>query len=237
MLTPADHNDAAFASSPRFSQNVPSNSCRFFSRATFCVSLSRNNSQKVARAFVEGLTVAVCYTAKWLKSSSTNMGECREEKWKGPGRPTHEVVDTWLSQRCREISSVAFFWISGNRRGARLGRIRWGTPVGARERPALPEAEGEAHGQKASAGRTHRRLTGDTSAMLVARAGRVRADTSACTVRHLRYRTCRADGSLAAHPPAPDSTLRRGGYGGSLPDGGGQEAKASAQHPRVHRRP
>jgi hypothetical protein len=24
-------------------------------------------------------------------------------------RPTHEVVDTWLSQRCREIPSVAFF--------------------------------------------------------------------------------------------------------------------------------
>jgi len=28
-----------------------------------------NEPQKVPRAFVEGLTDAVCYTAKWLKSS------------------------------------------------------------------------------------------------------------------------------------------------------------------------
>jgi predicted ester cyclase len=27
----------------------------------------------------------------------------------GGGRPTHDVVDTWLSRRCREIPSMAFF--------------------------------------------------------------------------------------------------------------------------------
>jgi len=59
----------------RTSQNASSNSCRFFSRATFCVSLSRKDPRKVARVFVEGLTVAVCYTAKWLKSSSRHLGE------------------------------------------------------------------------------------------------------------------------------------------------------------------
>src|SRR5215212_2055301 len=80
MLTPADHNDAAFASSPRFSQNVPSNSCRFFSRATFCVSLSRNDPQKVARVFVEGLTVAVCYTAKWLQVELYALGENKAKR-------------------------------------------------------------------------------------------------------------------------------------------------------------
>jgi hypothetical protein len=33
------------------------------------VSLRRTDMQKVPRAFVEGLTEAVSYTAKWLKSS------------------------------------------------------------------------------------------------------------------------------------------------------------------------
>ena len=41
------------------------------SRETFCVSMRQSDMQKVPRAFVvEGLTEAVSYTAKWLKSSS-----------------------------------------------------------------------------------------------------------------------------------------------------------------------
>jgi hypothetical protein len=46
-------------------------------RATFCVSVSRNDLQKVARALVKRLTDAVCYTAKWLKSSLVVVVEVR----------------------------------------------------------------------------------------------------------------------------------------------------------------
>jgi hypothetical protein len=44
-----------------------------FTRATFCVLVFRDNLQKVPRVFVEGLTVAVCNTPKWLKSSSETV--------------------------------------------------------------------------------------------------------------------------------------------------------------------
>src|ERR671910_3351912 len=57
------------------SQHEPSNNCKSFCRATFCGSLSRNDPQKVARAFVEVLTNAVCYTAKWLKSTVERLSE------------------------------------------------------------------------------------------------------------------------------------------------------------------
>jgi len=43
-----------------------------FTRATFCVSVLGSKLQKVPMAVVEGLTVAVCNTLKWLKSSSRN---------------------------------------------------------------------------------------------------------------------------------------------------------------------
>jgi hypothetical protein len=36
---------------------------------TFCVSVLRNEAQKVPRAFYESLTDAVRNTPKWLKSS------------------------------------------------------------------------------------------------------------------------------------------------------------------------
>ena len=44
-----------------------------FTRATFCVSVLGSKLQKVPMAFVEGLTVAVCNTLKWLKSSSETV--------------------------------------------------------------------------------------------------------------------------------------------------------------------
>jgi hypothetical protein len=37
--------------------------------ATFCGSLRESETEKVLRAFIEGLTDTVCYTTKWLKSS------------------------------------------------------------------------------------------------------------------------------------------------------------------------
>src|SRR5919112_6456218 len=51
------------------SQHELSNNCKSFCRATFCGSVSRNDPQKDPRAFVEVLTNAVCYAAKWLKST------------------------------------------------------------------------------------------------------------------------------------------------------------------------
>jgi hypothetical protein len=46
-----------------------------FTRATFCVSVLGSKLQKVPMAFVEGLTVAVCNTLKWLKSSVKRLSE------------------------------------------------------------------------------------------------------------------------------------------------------------------
>ena len=67
---PPDHGEnRAFAPWSHFSQNEPSNNYRFFAGATFCVLLSRNDTQKVPRALVERLTGPVCCMAKWLKSS------------------------------------------------------------------------------------------------------------------------------------------------------------------------
>ena len=58
------------ASSPfPSSQNELCQQLQVLCSATFCVSLSRNDTQKVARDFVERLTDAVYGTAKWLKSS------------------------------------------------------------------------------------------------------------------------------------------------------------------------
>jgi hypothetical protein len=61
--------------SPHSSQNAPSNSCRFFSRATFCGSLRESDTAKAPSAFAERLTDAVSYTAKWLKSSLEKLSE------------------------------------------------------------------------------------------------------------------------------------------------------------------
>jgi hypothetical protein len=47
-------------------------------RATYFGSVFRNDPQKDAWAFVECLTDAECYTAKWLKSSS--KGKFREDE-------------------------------------------------------------------------------------------------------------------------------------------------------------
>jgi hypothetical protein len=49
-----------------------------YSRETFCGSLRQTDMQKVPRAFVEGLTEAVSYTAKWLKSSSETVRKVAE---------------------------------------------------------------------------------------------------------------------------------------------------------------
>ena len=66
---PPDHGEnKAFAPLPLFAKNEPSDNYRLCS-ATFCVSVSRNDTQKVSRAFVECLTDALCYATKWLKSS------------------------------------------------------------------------------------------------------------------------------------------------------------------------
>jgi len=53
---------------PLFAKNEPSDNYSLCS-ATFCVSLSRNDTQKVSRAVVERQTDALCYATKWLKSS------------------------------------------------------------------------------------------------------------------------------------------------------------------------
>jgi hypothetical protein len=39
-----------------------------------------NDPQKVPRAFVEGLTDAVCYTVKWLKSSLETVRKGCEQR-------------------------------------------------------------------------------------------------------------------------------------------------------------
>src|SRR5215207_6841434 len=82
------------------SQHEPSNNCKSFCRAPFCGSLSRNDLQKVARAFVEVLTNAVCYAAKWLKSSFTHLGEEGHEE--GP-RPLYSSGLQSI-RRCRSYS-------------------------------------------------------------------------------------------------------------------------------------
>jgi hypothetical protein len=46
--------------------------CGLF-RVTFCGSLLDRDRQKVLRALVERLTDALCYTAKWIKSSSRHF--------------------------------------------------------------------------------------------------------------------------------------------------------------------
>ena len=50
------------------------------------------------------------------------------------------------------------------KRGARSGEDTPETPIGAGVWPALPEVEGESHGQKARANRAYRRLPTDTAA-------------------------------------------------------------------------
>ena len=71
------------------SQHEPSNNCKSFGRATFGGLVSRNDPQKVARAFVEVLTNAVCYAAKWLKSTALKLSEkgCEHHSEREFGRP------------------------------------------------------------------------------------------------------------------------------------------------------
>ena len=54
------------------------------------MSPSRNDPQKVVTAFVERLTDALCYTAKWLKSSlvAARIGKCHQRASSSPGDPT-----------------------------------------------------------------------------------------------------------------------------------------------------
>jgi hypothetical protein len=72
-----DHVNRACRLFAPLSQHVPSNNHKSFCRATFCGSLRETDPQKVGRAFVEVLTNAVCYAAKWLKSSFTEFSEVR----------------------------------------------------------------------------------------------------------------------------------------------------------------
>jgi hypothetical protein len=64
-------NRASGRSHPLLSEYEPYNRALqvLFSKATFHGLLPETDPQKVASAFVERLTDAVCYTAKWLKSS------------------------------------------------------------------------------------------------------------------------------------------------------------------------
>jgi hypothetical protein len=50
-------------------------SCRFSLQSAFCGVVLRNDPQKVTRAPIERLTDAVCYAAKWLKSSTRRSVE------------------------------------------------------------------------------------------------------------------------------------------------------------------
>ena len=92
---------------PLFAKNEPSDNYRLCS-ATFCVSVSRNDTQKVSRAFVERLTNALCYATKWLKSStrssqnpisgkSNPFGSCIESLslWREPS----EENTVWRDRR------------------------------------------------------------------------------------------------------------------------------------------
>jgi hypothetical protein len=61
---PTDHNDAVYDPSPHFSKSTPLPiPPGLLCRETFCGSLRQTDMQKVPRAFVEGLTEAVSYTA------------------------------------------------------------------------------------------------------------------------------------------------------------------------------
>ena len=66
---------APFLAHPSQRMCLPTEPQVLFSKATFCGSVFRNDPQKVSRGFYEGLTDAVCYTAKWLKSSLERLSE------------------------------------------------------------------------------------------------------------------------------------------------------------------
>src|SRR5215207_6022185 len=56
-------------------------------RATFCVFVCPNDTKKVPRAFAELLSDAVCYPAKWLKSSLERLsGNSERAPFHGPKR-------------------------------------------------------------------------------------------------------------------------------------------------------
>ena len=71
VLSPIDHDGAAFGplETRHCSQNASGNTSPGFRATCFCGSLRESETQKVPRAFYEGLTYTVCCTAKWLKSS------------------------------------------------------------------------------------------------------------------------------------------------------------------------
>lgn len=67
--TDRDENRTSGPIAPLSSRNAPSNNCAGSSQGDFLrVGLSQRHA-KSPKAFVEGLTDAACYTAKWLKSS------------------------------------------------------------------------------------------------------------------------------------------------------------------------
>src|SRR3712207_1529667 len=101
-------------------------------------------------------------------------------------RPIHNVRDTWLSQGWREEATRGIL-LDLRKIVATLARGRRRCRGGGRlSSPGARQSEGETHGQEASADRADRRLAGAPAALLVARAGRVRADTPPRALRQPR---------------------------------------------------
>jgi hypothetical protein len=95
------HSDKALSSLHPTSLTTPLPTRPQALRATcFCGSLRETDPQKVARVFVESLTVAVCYTAKWLKSSSKQSDEYAASTQEEEGRGFYN-----------SSSLPAWFWV------------------------------------------------------------------------------------------------------------------------------
>ena len=91
VYAPTDHVNRACRLFAPLSQHEPSNNCKSFCRATFCGLLRETDPQKVARAFVEVLTNAVCYAAKWLKSTLEKLSEKGSEGDSEGGSGQHKA--------------------------------------------------------------------------------------------------------------------------------------------------
>jgi hypothetical protein len=68
-------NRASLPPLPLFAKRTKLSTATSSSQCDFFVSVGRNDTQKVLRAFVERLTDALCKTVEWLKSSSKQLGE------------------------------------------------------------------------------------------------------------------------------------------------------------------